>query len=178
MNPDTFLPNWMASGAAEKWQQVMEHLKIKKLPAPPKSHLFIGGPVNGQRLETQGKYLFEIMLPAPQPAFSTSIDYSKMLPSMEIQTHVYFRREVHIGTHFIEIYVYDSPAVNEDDVWAAIADLVMYPKEPVFPEPKATPQGVRITVDGKTLEWKLDDPQVAGILAWAQQSLGAGKEVS
>ncbi len=184
--------------------KMAEYLKanvaaMKKFHEVEVTYLFLGGPAHGQRYNTQGLWSWKIWEPQKVEFAKASDNEVPTLPMDK--AHVYHRQEVSAGAgQTVTVYIHDSFAASDDQWISKLLVDVLGPKpeqkKPVVEtakEPWASiewdaPQteeetkeevsdGLRITVGGKTFEWKLDDDQIHGILAWAENSLGEGKDI-
>lgn len=165
--------------------------KAVMLPVPEVGHLFIGGPLHGQRAITEGtsKYYYKVAITSQ--AFGMSVkdtSYNETYPTIGYDICAYVMRKVMIPTGTVWVYALDTLTNHEfelefgkylTDFFSEKENTVNTPVPPL-PKPSKPVQisdGLRITIGGQTIEWTPDESQLAGLLSWAAQSLGPGKDV-
>ena len=170
-------------------------------PAPIIGHLFLGGPLHGQRIKTNGMWHYQHQVPVKPNAIGI---WSKddELPTVGYSVVNYVQQKImlpgpkHGEVEYAIVYVAESQAHEMGtgkkdalfgqymkDYLSDIQTSANTPVKPPLPEPIPAPpvpvsDGLRITIGGKTIEWTPDENQLAGLLSWAAQSLGPGKDTA
>lgn len=197
------IADMIADYAASDVEAVMAMFNAQKEQmAPTIGHLFLGGSMHGKRMPTHGQWMVTIPLPSKPSLANPFKDpevYGTFLPKIEMETYV-VQKLVLPGTgpeNYAEVFILQDSlteigAGNKDNLIAEYMRQLLSPKQnsvntpvlPPLPEPTPAPDpvpptdGLRITIGGRTIEWTPDDSQLAGLLSWAAQSLGPGKESS
>lgn len=165
-------------------------------PKPEKiGHLFLGGTMHGKRVKTHGMWLVEI--PVPVKPNAIGLWSADELSTVGYTVQKYVLQKIALPgkdpSLSAEVFVLDEPDLMgtgyKDKLiseymakfFSTEKNSVNTPVLPPTPEPIPAPpvqvaDGLRITIGGKTIEWTPDESQLQGLLSWAAQSLGPGKE--
>ena len=179
-------------------QAFSDHLKYLKAKAEAKAkqkyigHLFLGGPEHGKRHKTDGQWVVKVPVPGKQSEYLATWSMDDAPVGVGYTVVSYVRQKIMLpGSNYAEVYVLDDPKMmgtGQKDQLIAQHMLNFFsthenevntpvlppPPEPVKPAP--VEDGIKITIGGKTIEWTADAAQLSGLLSWAAQSLGPGKE--
>lgn len=151
--------------------------------------IFLGGPLHCQRIKTDGSWDYKHIEQAPptfahlqsdEPPKIASYKVSHYvlkkiyLPSQDYALAYVYQPDLYMTDKLLGDYLSKFFSDELNDVNAAL--LPVMPPLPEPPKPVQVPDGLRITIGGKTIEWTPDENQLAGLLSWAAQSLGPGKD--
>lgn len=184
---------------------MLEKQMFPGMPAKqkPVGYIFLGGSLHGQRVVTDGHWIWETHLPVnPNFAGIWTMEDDLTLPTVGYTIEKYLMQKImlpghaaHGGGNYAEVYVLDDAfkmgTGYKDKLiadfmlsfFSPIENEVNTPVQPQLSEPTPAPpvpvsDGLRITIGGKTIEWTPDENQLEGLLSWAAQSLGPGKDIT
>lgn len=187
----------------EAVKAMLEKQMFPGMPAKQKKtvgYIFLGGSLHGQRVITDGHWLWETHLPV-KPDFTGiwTMEDDLTLPTVGYTIEKYLMQKImlpgyasHGGGNYAEVYILDDASKAgtgyKDKLiadfmlsfFSPIENEVNTPVLPTLPEPTPVPvsDGLRITIGGKTIEWTPGENQLEGLLSWAAQSLGPGKDTT
>ena len=169
---------------------------VKTPKAKEVGHLFLGGTLHGQRALTDGQWNIQVPVYDKPNVIGKWDEFE--VPTVGYTVQNYIRQKIMLPGHntpYAEVFILDEHGAlgtgNKDkligqhmlDFFSPMQNSVNTPvlpplPKPVVQEPVQKTDGLRITIGGKTIEWTVDQNQLEGLLSWAAQSLGPGKEAS